>query len=250
MATYELLGLPVDRLAPEDFADRFVADAGAGEVGYVCVPNVHQCILAYDDGEFAKVVRGSRMNMSDSVVLHKFLGHRYKLPPLRVLRGDQLTLAITQRAAASGVPVAIVGGKNDSVLQNMVAELLQQCPGLEVAYTYSPPFRDLTADEEAQMLSGIRESGARILLVGLGCPKQEKWMALYTNRLPLMMIGVGAAFDFISGEVKTSADWVHGMGLEWLHRLISEPRRLWHRYVSTNPRFIWLYLTRELLHRT
>jgi len=161
------------------------------------------------------------------------------------MRGDQLTLALCRRAAASRVPVALVGGKNDEVLARMVLALRDQCPELEIACAYSPPFGELEPAQEAQMLAELRDSGAKIVFVGLGCPKQERWMARYADRLAAMMIGVGAAFDFISGQVKTSPSWMHGAGLEWLHRLLSEPRRLWRRYFATSPRFVWLFLTKD-----
>ena len=245
MTRLQILGMPVDRIAPAAFVDAFVDKAKAGTAGYVCVPNVHQCILAHDEPDHAAVVAGADTVMSDSAVLHKFVAHKYGLPPLEVLRGDLLTLAICRKAAAQGVPVALIGGKDEAVLARMVAALVDQCPGLVVAHAWSPPFRALSEGEEDVMLEALRQSGARILFVGLGCPKQERWMARFSARLPMMMIGVGAAFDFISGEVKTSADWVHAAGLEWLHRLVSEPRRLWKRYFATSPRFVWLYLTKD-----
>lgn len=245
MARYDILGMAVDRLPPDDFVRAFVDRAKTGGAGYVCVPNVQQCVLAYDDPAFAAVIRNAEFVMSDSAVLHKFIGLKHRLAPVEVLRGDKLTLAIIRAAAASEVPVGLIGGKNDEVLGRMIAELHHVTPGVNIAYAWSPPFRELSAREEEEMLGNIAASGARILFVGLGGPKQERWMARHSDRLPMMMIGVGAAFDWISGETKTSPDWIHSAGLEWLHRLISEPRRLWRRYFSTSPRFIWLYLTRD-----
>lgn len=245
MARYEILGMAVDRLPPADFVRAFVDRAKAGGAGYVCVPNVQQCVLAYDDPAIAGILREADFVMSDSTVLHKFIALKHRLPPLEVLRGDKLALAICRMAAESGVPVGLIGGKDDVALGRMTAELQRQVPGLAIAYAWSPPFRDPTPGEDEKMLADINASGARILFVGLGCPKQERWMARHATSLPIMMIGVGAAFDWISGETKTSPDWVHASGLEWLHRLISEPRRLWRRYFSTSPRFVWIYLTRD-----
>lgn len=237
--------MAVDRLPPTDFVRAFVGRAAAGGRGYVCVPNVQQCILAYDDPDFARIIQDADFVMSDSAVLHKFIASQHRLPPVEVLRGDKLTLAICEAAAREGVAIGLIGGKDEIVLDRMVTQLKLQVPGLAIAYAWSPPFRELTASEEASMLDAINASEARILFVGLGGPKQERWMARHAQRLRIMMIGVGAAFDWISGETKTSPDWVHSSGLEWLHRLISEPRRLWRRYLSTSPRFIWLYLTRN-----
>lgn len=241
----EILGMPVDRLPPEEFVHLFVGKAAQGGAGYVCVANVHQCIFSHDEPAHMAVVKGADYVMSDSTVLQKFVALKYRLPAIPVLRGDLMTLALCRAVAARGLSVALVGGKNAEVLGRMIAALKAQVPGLEVAYAWSPPFRTLSDTEEEAMLAGIRASGARVLFAGLGCPKQERWMARYSARLPLMMIGVGAAFDFISGEVKTSAGWIHGAGLEWLHRLVSEPRRLGKRYLTTSPRFLWLFLTRD-----
>ena len=245
MSNYEILGMPISRLEPESFVREFVGKAKAGHSGYVCVPNVHQCITAFDEPDFAQIVSNADTVMSDSVVLHKFLAFKYAMPMIEVLRGDLLTLAICRRAAEQGVPVALVGGKDDATLKKMCEAIEAECPGIDIAFAYSPPFRQLDTEEEQAMLLGARESGAKILFVGLGCPKQERWMARYSSHLPMMLIGVGAAFDFISGQVKTSPDWVHSAGLEWLHRLISEPRRLWRRYLATSPRFVWLFFTND-----
>lgn len=240
-----ILGMPVDRIEPHQFVDHFIHRALEGHSGYVCVPNVHQCIEAFDDPVFAEIIRSADMVMSDSAVLHRFVEHKYGLPRLHVLRADRLTLAICQRAAAMKVPVALIGGKDEAVLARMVSELRRQCPGIDVRFSYSPPFGPVSAGDEQAMIEAIRVSGAQIVFIGLGCPKQERWMGRFEGRIPGMKIGVGAAFDFISGQVKTSPEWMHRSGFEWLHRLISEPRRLWRRYLGTSPRFIWLYATRE-----
>lgn len=245
MARYEILGMPVDRIPAAEFVDYFVGKAKAGGAGYVCVPNFPQCILAYDDATYAAILRGADKIMPDSTVLQRFVALKYGLQPLPTLRGDQLTLAICRKAAATGVSIALVGGKNDQVLARMALALLKECPDLKIAYAYSPPFDELTPPQESKMLADLRNNDAKILFVGLGCPKQERWMARYADDLQMMMIGIGAAFDFISGEVKTSPSWMHGACLEWLHRLICEPRRLWRRYLATSPRFLWLFLTRD-----
>ena len=245
MTRYTILDMPIDRLAPDEFASRFVNSATEGSRGYVCVPNVHQCMEAYDKPDFKKVVQNADIVMSDSKVLQQFVRLKYGLPPIEVLRGDQLTLAICRKASEMGVSIALVGGKDEAILKRMVVAIERACPGLDVAFAWSPPFRKLNDEEERAMIARLTASGAKIIFVGLGCPKQERWMATYRERIPAMMIGVGAAFDFISGQVKAAPPWMHYAGLEWLNRLISEPRRLWKRYLTTSPRFIWLFLTRE-----
>lgn len=249
MTRLEILGMPVDRMSPAEFVHSFIAKAHEQESGYACVSNVHQCILFYDEPDFRDVIRGATFVMPDSSILQKFISNKYKLASTEVLRGDQLTVALCEKAAQVGLSIALIGGKNNEVLASVAAALEGQVTTLKIVHTWSPPFRELTSEEEKDMLTDIRESGADIVFIGLGCPKQERWMARYSNDLPQMMIGVGAAFDFISGEVKPSASWVHGSGLEWAHRLISEPRRLWRRYLTTSPRFIGLYLVEEFWPR-
>ena len=111
---------------------------------------------------------------------------------------------------------------------------------------YSPPFRTLSAQEDQQIVDMINNSGAGVVFVGLGCPKQEKWMAEHRGRINAVMIGVGAAFDYHAGTIQRAPLWMQHSGLEWLHRLCSEPRRLWRRYWSTNSRFIY-YAIRQLV---
>ncbi|MHA1279691.1 MAG: WecB/TagA/CpsF family glycosyltransferase [Candidatus Helarchaeota archaeon] len=119
-------------------------------------------------------------------------------------------------------------------------------PGINIAYAYSPPFRDLTAQEDEAVVKAINRSGVRVLFVGLGCPKQEIWMHEHKDRIPAVMLGVGAAFDFLAGVKPQAPHWIQRIGMEWFYRLITEPKRLWRRYFYNNPRFIVLAL-KELL---
>ena len=123
--------------------------------------------------------------------------------------------------------------------------LREQSPDLDIACSISPPFRPLTAAEDADCIERIRCSGARLVFVGVGCPKQERWMAAHNSDFDAVMIGVGAAFDYISGATNAPPDWVHRAGLEWFYRLLSEPRRLWRRYLVQNPRFLLLCLRQK-----
>jgi N-acetylglucosaminyldiphosphoundecaprenol N-acetyl-beta-D-mannosaminyltransferase len=116
----------------------------------------------------------------------------------------------------------------------------ERFPGLQVAFYWSPPFGELTPEQDAETVQQINRSGARILFVGLGCPKQEIWMANHHNRVNAVMLGVGAAFDFHAGRKAQAPAWMQGIGLEWLFRLLTEPRRLWKRYLYHNPRFLVL----------
>jgi N-acetylglucosaminyldiphosphoundecaprenol N-acetyl-beta-D-mannosaminyltransferase len=165
----------------------------------------------------------------------------------RRVYGPDLTPIVCRLAAERGVPVGFYGG-DDRTLETLVARLRAQHPDLRIEFTHSPPFRSLTREEDAALSEAILDSGVRVLFVGLGCPKQERWMAEHRERLGCALVGVGAAFDFLAGRKAQAPAWMQRVGLEWLFRLAHEPRRLWRRYAVHNPRFVWralLQLARE-----
>jgi N-acetylglucosaminyldiphosphoundecaprenol N-acetyl-beta-D-mannosaminyltransferase len=162
--------------------------------------------------------------------------------------GPDLTPIVCRLAAERGVPVGFCGG-DPATLERLVARLRERFPGLRVAFAHSPPFRELAPEEDAALVDAILDSGARILFVGLGCPKQERWMAAHRDRLDCAMVGVGAAFDFLAGRKAQAPAWLQRAGLEWLFRLAHEPGRLWRRYAVHNPRFVWRALRQLLRER-
>lgn len=137
------------------------------------------------------------------------------------------------------MPVGFYGG-TDEVLEMMKANLTADYP-LDIAYAYSPPFRPLTEEEDRKVVEDIINSGAKILFVGISCHKQERWMAAHKDSLPMPLVGVGAAFDFIAGMKPQAPGWMQRAGFEWLFRLLTEPKRLWRRYLYHNPRFLFKF---------
>jgi N-acetylglucosaminyldiphosphoundecaprenol N-acetyl-beta-D-mannosaminyltransferase len=132
-------------------------------------------------------------------------------------------------------------GGRPGVAEELRSELIRRYPGLQIVGTYTPPFRPLNAEEEQDLRAQLETSQADILWCGLSTPKQERFMSAYSGRLPVkLMVGVGAAFDLLSGNLAEAPDWMKRSGLQWLYRLIKEPKRLWRRYLLNNPRFIWL----------
>lgn len=245
-----VLGMRVDLLSHEAAVDQIIAFAQGGSGGYCCVTNVHQCIMTHDEPAFRTAVNGATLIVSDSTILRKSIALRYGIDVPPVARGVDLMLALCAAATEKLIPIALIGGKNDSVLEKLVARLRSQFPSIEIVFADSPPFRPLTPEETEQQIIGLRASRAQLVFVGLGCPKQERWMAAQRDAIDGFMIGVGAAFDFIAGEVKPSPLWVHRIGLEWAYRLASEPRRLWKRYLSTSPRFLALLFWDKLRSRS
>ena len=161
------------------------------------------------------------------------------------INGPDLMWKCCAGAAEEGLPVFLYGS-TPATLRHLCAYLAREFPRLTIAGCYAPPFRPLTPKEDAQVVRVIEESGARVVFVGLGCPKQEVWMAAHRGRIRAVMIGVGAAFDYHAGVVRRAPRWMRDAGLECLHRLVSEPRRLWRRYFVTNTLFL-AYIASEMI---
>lgn len=228
----------VDATSYPDATARVMRWAAAGESRYVCEVPVNAVMESYDHPEFKAVINEADLVTPGGMPLVwmlRWLGCK-KQP--RVY-GPELTLQVCAAAAQCGAPVGLYGGSEEA-LTRLVQQLTVRFPGLKIVYSHSPPFRKLTAAEEADVQKAIRASGCRILFVGLGCPKQEHWMALQRGNIPAVMLGVGAAFDFISGQKPQPFAWMQRMGLEWLFRWCTEPRRLFYRYAYHNPRFVVL----------
>lgn len=234
----------VDATSYEDATDRVVRWARAGESRYVCIATVHMVMEAFDDPAFRGIVNAADMVTSDGMPLVwglRLLGVHHA----RRVYGPELTPVVCARAEREEIPVAFVGGAPET-LRLLLERLHERFPRLRVVHAWSPPFRALTVEEEAEATRAINESGARIVFVGLGCPKQERWMSRFRGRIQAPMLGVGAAFDFLAGKKLMAPDVIQRLGLEWLFRLITEPRRLWRRYLKHNPRFVW-HFTRQLV---
>ena len=234
----------VDATSLEDATRRVLVWSKAGESRYVCVANVHMVMEAYDAPDFREIVNAADLVTPDGMPLVWML-RRLGFPDQERVAGPDLTLKICEAASREGIPVGFYGGTPE-VLQSLVANLKRKYPALKITYAHSPPFRALSPEEDAQVIEEINGSGARVLFVGLGCPKQERWMAAHKGRVQAVMLGVGAAFDFHAGRLPQAPAWMRRAGLEWLFRLLTEPRRLWRRYARHNPRFVILALMQLL----
>lgn len=210
-----------------------------GRGRYICIANVHMVMEAWDDPAYRTVVNTADMVTPDGMPLVWGL-RRLGVSDATRVYGPTLMLHLCEAAARSGIPIGLYGGRPD-VLQSLELELSTRFPELRIPYAYAPPFRPLHESEEREIRRGIIESGARILFVGLGCPKQERWMARHAPHLPLVQLGVGAAFDFHAGYIRQAPAWLQRAGLEWAFRLALEPRRLARRYLIHNPRFVWRF---------
>jgi N-acetylglucosaminyldiphosphoundecaprenol N-acetyl-beta-D-mannosaminyltransferase len=239
VAARRILGMRVDATSYVHAGREILHWASKGESRYVCVATVNNVMEAFDDPAYGAIMEAADLVTPDGMPLVwglRLLG----VDGATRVYGPDLTPVVCQLAAEQGVPVGFYGGAQD-VLDELTATLRQQFPELIVAYSASPPFRPLTPDEERRTVEQLDRSGARILFVGLGTPKQERWMAAHRDRVHAVMLGVGAAFDFLAGRKRQAPRVVQRLGLEWLYRLVHEPRRLWRRYLYRNPRFVVLF---------
>lgn len=246
MNSIEVLGHPIHVLGWSDSVERVLSWAAVGESRAVCICNSHSLVNASKDAAFAQVLRSSDMNTSDGAPV-AFLMRRYGAERQVRISGPDLMLLCCESAAQAGVSVFLYGSRQET-LDALVSALKGRFQSLKIAGSYSPPFRMLSEGEDAAIVDAINASGAGIVWVGLGCPKQEAWMIAHRGRIKAVMVGVGAAFDYHAGLIARAPHWMQQCGLEWLHRLLSEPRRLWRRYLVTNTLFI-VFAIRELLSR-
>jgi N-acetylglucosaminyldiphosphoundecaprenol N-acetyl-beta-D-mannosaminyltransferase len=240
-----ILRMRVDATSYADATQRIVAWAAARRSCYVCVANVHMAMEVYDSPQFATVVNQAALVTPDGMPLVWALRLFGAKQATRVY-GPTLMLHLCAAAVENNLSIGLYGGTEQS-LADFVVFLKSRFPGIQIACQIAPPFRPVTESEAIAYRSTINRSGAQILFVGIGCPKQENWMATELGQINAVMLGVGAAFDFHSGRIKQAPSWMQKVGLEWLFRLVQEPRRLWKRYVYNNPRFIvfllWQWLT-------
>jgi N-acetylglucosaminyldiphosphoundecaprenol N-acetyl-beta-D-mannosaminyltransferase len=199
---------------------------------------------AYDSAAFRQVVNEADLVTPDGRPLVWVLKSLGVKGPSQV-RGTDFMMHLVEQAAHESVPIGLFGGTPE-LLETLVRILRARYPKIRVVCQIAPPFRSLTPEEDEAVTSEIAGSGARILFVGIGCPKQERWMAAHEGRIPAVMLGVGAAFDFHTGRVRQAPRWMQVAGLEWAFRLLVNPRRLWKRYVKHNPRFMWFFLMQLL----
>lgn len=246
-ASRRILGMRVDCATYASAVEAIVAMAREAVGGSVCIATVHMVMETRDDPKVAAAVEQARLVTSDGMPLVWAL-RALGLGQAERVYGPSLMPHVCRRAAELGLRIGLYGG-SEQVLSELRMKLVEQHSGLEIAFAHSPPFRALGAGEDAEIVRAIADAGVDVLFVGLGCPKQETWMAEHAGRLSCPAIGVGAAFDFIAGAKSQAPGWMQASGLEWLYRLACEPRRLWHRYLYNNPRFVVGFLVQWMRER-
>ena len=236
--TRELLGLPIamtDYAQAMDVMDGMIARR---ERGWVCAVAVHAVMVAQTDPKMRRALVDSTLTVPDGMPLVWAANMLGEDLPNRVY-GPELMERYSRRCIERGHRVWLYGGRDQGSLVQLALSMRREHPGIQIVGGYSPPFRELTEEEEDALAAQINAAQPDVLWVGIGVPKQEKWMARMRDRLEVpVMCGVGAAFDFHAGRISQAPRWMQERGLEWTYRIVQEPRRLLPRYVYYNPRFL------------
>ena len=231
-----------------DATPRILDWARAGESRYVIAANVHVVMEAHDQPDLQRIVNEADLATPDGMPLVWALRWLGQKGQPRVY-GPELMLQVCRAAAQTGLVIGLYGS-TPATLAALQDNLRQRFPTLTIGYAVAPPFGQPTPAEDETTVQAINAAGVRILLVGLGCPKQERWVGTHRGRVHAVMLAVGAAFDFHAGTLRQAPAWMQRAGLEWLFRLGMEPRRLLSRYLKHNPRFIALILAQLCRQRT
>jgi N-acetylglucosaminyldiphosphoundecaprenol N-acetyl-beta-D-mannosaminyltransferase len=243
-----VLGIPLALTSYDDVMDWMDAIVANKRQVSISAAAVHLVMVAREDPTTHAALLNT-LTVPDGQPLVwalRALGH----PQASRIYGPELMARYCERAAASGTRIFLYGGRNQGALVQLVLTLRQRYPGLHIAGGYSPPFRPQTDEERAAITAEINGSRADVVWVGIGQPKQERWMAEMRDQLDApILAGVGAAFDFHAGLVPQAPAWMQAVGLEWTYRLAHEPRRLWRRYARYNPRFIAGFAGQYARHR-
>lgn len=240
-----ILGVGVSAITMQHALDFIAEWIQRREPHYVCLTPAHAIMDCYDRKELRKVYNRSGLTTPDGMAI-VWLLHSYGFPFVERVYGPDLLLTVCGLSLEKGYRHYFYGG-TPGVAEKMVENLHKRFPELQVAGIESPPFRALTEQEEASLVARVRSAAPDVFWVGLGSPRQEAWMADHLEKLGVpVMAGVGAAFDFLSGNKPQAPRWIQRSGMEWFFRFLSEPTRLWKRYLLNYPRFVGLVLLQKM----
>lgn len=242
----QVFGTFIDAIDWPMALDKLSVWAFARESRYVCLCNVHVVMTAWREQEYRRIINVADMATPDGMPI-AWVMKKNGFPEQARINGPDLMWRLCGVAERKKIPTFFYGSTHHT-LEKLTVNLQNQFPDLEIAGSYSPPFGPMLPEDDQEIIRRINSSGAGIVFVALGCPKQEIWMAQHRGKINAVMLGVGAAFDFHAGIVKRAPKWMQNLGIEWFHRFLHEPRRLWMRYLSTNSLFLWL-LIKQYFHQ-
>ena len=233
-----VLGVNISAISMDQAVSIADAHIRLGGRGYICVTGVHGVMEAQSNPRLLRILNRSLLNAPDGMPT-VWVGHLQGLRGMGRVYGPDFMLELCSLSVQRGFRHFLYGGK-PGVAEKLGQVLTERFPGLLIVGTYTPPFRPLNESEKADLKQRVADTRPDVIWVGLSTPKQEQFMAEYIDSLETsLMVGVGAAFDIHTGRIADAPRWMKRCGLQWLHRLIQEPRRLWKRYLINNPRFLW-----------
>lgn len=244
----QVIGSDISLGTYDEFIKYFFEIAQRRKSSYVCVANVHMLIEGFKDPVFQKIINEADLATPDGMPISKALGWLYGIRQDRVA-GMDIMPDLMQKCEKHNLSIYLYGSTDD-ILADIKLKAENEFPSLNICGMYSPPFRDIDADEHKRILRRINDANPDFVFVALGCPKQEKWMAQQKGHINSCMIGLGGAFEVYAGRKKRAPLWMQRGSLEWFYRLLNDPRRLWKRYLYTNSFFVILLLKQLIQTRT
>jgi N-acetylglucosaminyldiphosphoundecaprenol N-acetyl-beta-D-mannosaminyltransferase len=240
--TCNILGVNIAAINMEWLLDFTYNNIKSLSGDYICVSNVHTTVTSYEDEEYCAVQNGGIMAIPDGGPLST-VGKWRGCKEMQRTTGPSYMGEILKVSVEKGYHHYFYGSTEET-LEKLYQTLEREYPGIQIAGMYSPPFRPMTEEEDRAIVERINETKPDFVWVGLGAPKQEKWMAAHQGNVTGLMVGVGAAFDYFAGNINRAPEWMQKSNLEWLYRLMQDPKRLFSRYWHTNTRFIWNAMVR------
>lgn len=238
MQTCNILGVNIAVTNMRDTVNYIKENLEQLKGNYICISNVHTTVMSYENKEYRKIQNGGALALPDGGPL-SVISRKKGYKNAERVTGPDLMGEIFKISEENGYTHYFYGS-TDSILKTLELKLKEKYPSLKIKGMYSPPFRPLTSEEDCEITTNINKVKPDFIWVGLGAPKQEIWMAEHQNKIDSIMIGVGAGFDYYAGSIKRAPMWMQNCSLEWVYRLMQDPRRLFKRYISTNSKFLYL----------
>ena len=235
--TCNIMGVNIAAINMEWLLDYIEKNLSKIKGDYICDSNVHTTVTSYEDATYCKIQNGGLMAIPDGGPLST-VGQKRGYKNMERTTGPSLMGEIFEISAKKGYRHYFYGSKEET-LESLYQKLSKNYPGIQIVGMYSPPFRPMTEEEDIEIIEKINGSNPDFVWVGLGAPKQEKWMGAHQGKINGLMIGVGAGFDYYAENIKRAPMWMQKHNLEWVYRLAQDPKRLFKRYWSTNTKFIW-----------
>lgn len=235
--TCNIMGINIAAINMEWLLDYLEKNISEIKGDYICVSNVHTTVTSFEDAAYCAIQNGGLMAIPDGGPLST-VGQKRGHKNMERTTGPSLMGEIFEISAKKGYRHYFYGSKEET-LELLQKKLMEKYPEIQIAGMYSPPFRPLTEEEDKVIIERINETKPDFVWVGLGAPKQEKWMAAHQGKIDGLMLGVGAGFDYYAENIKRAPMWMQKHNLEWVYRLVQDPKRLFKRYWSTNTKFIW-----------